>query len=79
MELDLSADQIRTIDEATEGWAAGIQLAVLSLQGVEDISHHLQTFSGDHRFIFDYLAQEVLNTQSTEVQDFLLRPAILDQ
>jgi LuxR family maltose regulon positive regulatory protein len=79
MDLNLSADQIRTIDQATEGWAAGIQLAALSLQGAEDISHHLKTFTGDHHFIFDYLAQEVLNTQTAEVRDFLLQFAILDQ
>jgi LuxR family maltose regulon positive regulatory protein len=79
MDLNLSPDQINKIDEATEGWAAGIQLAALSLQGAEDISQQVQTFTGEHRFIFDYLAQEVLNTQTVEVQDFLLRTAILDQ
>ncbi|UCD41906.1 MAG: hypothetical protein JSV69_15295 [Chloroflexota bacterium] len=79
MDLNLSLDQIKKIDQATEGWAAGIQLAALSIQGSDDISKQLQSFSGDHRFIFDYLAQEVLNTQSTEVQEFLLKTSILDQ
>jgi LuxR family maltose regulon positive regulatory protein len=79
MDLNLSVDQIKKIDQATEGWAAGLQLAALSIQGSEDISKQLQSFSGDHRFIFDYLAQEVLYTQSTEVQEFLLKTSILDQ
>lgn len=79
MKLDLSSDQIMKIDQATEGWAAGIQLAALTLQGVEDKSHQLRYFVGEHRFIFDYLAQEVLNTQSEEVQDFLIKTSILDQ
>jgi LuxR family maltose regulon positive regulatory protein len=79
MDLDLSVENINKIDQATEGWAAGIQLAALSLQAAEDKSHQLETFTGEHRFIFDYLAQEVLNTQTTEVQKFLLKTAVLDQ
>jgi LuxR family maltose regulon positive regulatory protein len=79
MDLNLSAGQIKKIDQATEGWAAGIQLAALSLKGTEDISRQLEIFARDHRYIFDYLAQEVLNTQSPEVQEFLLKTSILEQ
>jgi LuxR family maltose regulon positive regulatory protein len=79
MKLNLSSDQIETIDKLTEGWAAGIQLAALTLLGSEDISKQLQTFSGSHRYIFDYLAQEVLNNQPQEVQTFLIHTSILEQ
>jgi LuxR family maltose regulon positive regulatory protein len=79
LDLNLSADEVTTIEDLTEGWAAGLQLAGLSIQTAEDKSSQLETFSGSHRFIFDYLAQEVLNNQSEEVQNFLLRTAILDQ
>jgi LuxR family maltose regulon positive regulatory protein len=79
MDLNLSADQVTKIEDLTEGWAAGLQLAGLSIQAAEDKSSQLETFSGSHRYIFDYLAQEVLNNQSEEVQNFLLRTAILDQ
>ena len=79
MDLNLSASQIKRIDQATEGWAAGVQLAALSLHGTKDISNQLDMFTGDHRFIFDYLAQEVLNTQPQEMQEFLLKTSILDQ
>ena len=79
MDLSLSADQVTKIEDLTEGWAAGLQLAGLSMQAAEDKSNQLETFSGSQRFIFDYLAQEVLNGQSEEVQNFLLRTAILDQ
>ncbi len=79
MKLDLSPDQVTTVEQLTEGWAAGIQLAALSLQGAEDISQQLRSFSGSHRFIFDYLAQEVLNNQPKEVQSFLMKTAILEQ
>jgi LuxR family maltose regulon positive regulatory protein len=79
MNLNLSPGDIDAIEDLTEGWAAGIQLAALSLQGIENKTKQLQTFSGSHHYIFDYLAQEVLNNQSEEVQNFLVRTAILDQ
>ena len=78
MKLDISSADIHTLERETEGWAAGLQLAALSLQGSEDISTFIHTFSGSHRYVFDYLAQEVLQQQPVEVQEFLLESSILD-
>jgi LuxR family maltose regulon positive regulatory protein len=75
--FDLSADDVAALDERTEGWIAGLQLVALSLQGERDIPSFINEFTGTHRYILDYLAEEVLNRQPEDVQDFLLRTAIL--
>jgi LuxR family maltose regulon positive regulatory protein len=79
MGLNLSADDIATLENRTEGWIAGLQLAALSLQGQPDAASFIQAFGGSHRFVLDYLLEEVLQRQSDSVQSFLLRTAILDQ
>ena len=79
MNLDLSTAEIDAIEDLTEGWAAGIQLAALSLQGDRSTSEQLKEFSANHHFIFDYLAQEVLSKQPPEIQEFLIHTSILDQ
>jgi LuxR family transcriptional regulator, maltose regulon positive regulatory protein len=77
--LNLAAEDIATLEERTEGWAAGLQLAALSLQGHADASGFIRAFSGSHRFVLGYLAEEVLRQQPETVQSFLLQTAILEQ
>jgi LuxR family transcriptional regulator, maltose regulon positive regulatory protein len=79
MGLNLSADDVATLESRTEGWIAGLQLAALSLQGHPDATSFIQSFSGSHHFVLDYLLEEVLQRQSESVQTFLLRTSILDR
>ncbi len=79
MGLDLPAEAIATLEQRTEGWIAGLQLAALSLQGRTDISAFLTNFSGSHRYVIDYLSDEVLARQPTPVQQFLLHTCILER
>lgn len=79
MHLNLSPENISLLDVRTEGWIAGLQMAALSMQGREDATSFIQNFSGSHRFVLDYLVEEVLNRQSAEIQEFLLKTSILDR
>lgn len=79
MGLDLASHDIAALEERTEGWIAGLQLSALSLQGRENKSDFVREFAGDDRFILDYLLEEVLNRQTEEVQDFLLRTSVLNR
>ena len=81
MGLELSAEDIATLEARTEGWIAGLQLAALSLQGRSPagVAAFLSAFAGSHRFVLDYLAEEVLQRQSARTQTFLLYTSILDQ
>ena len=79
MRLNLSFDDVSLLNGRTEGWIAGLQMAALSLQGRTDTTNFIQAFSGSHRFVLDYLMEEVLNRQSSEVQEFLLKTSILDR
>jgi LuxR family transcriptional regulator, maltose regulon positive regulatory protein len=78
MGLDISADDIAALEGATEGWIAALQLAALSMRERKDISDFIRSFSGGHRDVFDFLAEEVLDRQSELVQTFLLETSILD-
>jgi ATP/maltotriose-dependent transcriptional regulator MalT len=79
MHLDLSAGEVAMLQDRTEGWIAGIQLAALSLRGRTDVSTFLADFSGSHRFVLDYLSEEVFLQQSVAVQSFLLYTCILER
>ncbi len=79
MGLTLSAEDIDTLGARTEGWIAGLQLAALSLRGHQNASAFIQAFAGDHRYIVDYLVDEVLERQGRAVRGFLLRTAILER
>jgi LuxR family maltose regulon positive regulatory protein len=79
MGLDLPPEAIATLESRTEGWIAGLQLAALSLRGRTDVSEFLTTFTGSHRFVLDYLSEEVLARQPAPVQTFLLHTCILDR
>jgi LuxR family maltose regulon positive regulatory protein len=77
--LDLSADDIAALDSRTEGWIAGLQLAAISMQGRKDVSSLIKSFTGSHRFVLDYLVDEVLERQSEAIRTFLLHTAVLDR
>lgn len=79
MGLTLFTDDIAILEERTEGWIAGLQLAALSMRGRSDPSAFVRQFSGEHRHIFDYLTDEVLARQPADVQGFLLDTSILDR
>ncbi|MEO8286136.1 MAG: LuxR C-terminal-related transcriptional regulator [Chloroflexota bacterium] len=79
MGLDLSADDIDALETRTEGWIAGLQLAAISIQGHEDVPAFIRAFAGDHRYIVDYLVEEVLQRQSESVRSFLLQTSILER
>src|SRR6185437_16629187 len=63
----------------TEGWAAGLQLAGLSLRGHNDVDGFVAAFTGSHRYVLDYLAEEVLERQPGRVREFLLETSVLDR
>src|SRR5437660_3574200 len=79
MHLSLSAEDIAALEDRTEGWIAGLQLAALSMQGHSDVPRFIRAFAGDHRYIVDYLVAEVLERQPEGVRSFLLQTAILDR
>ncbi len=82
MGLRLAERDVEALEERTEGWIAGLQLAALSLRGVSergDVVDFIHAFTGSHRLIIDYLVDEVLTRQPPEVRDFLLHTAILDR
>jgi len=85
MGLNLSTEDITALEARTEGWIAGLQLAALALQGSHlmqghpDTSRFIQSFTGTHHFILDYLVEEVLQRQPEHVRNFLLQTAILDR
>ena len=79
MGLRLSQEEATTLQTRTEGWITGLQLAALSLQGRADVASALAAFTGSHRFVLDYLSEEVLSRQPAEVQTFLLQTAMLSR
>jgi ATP/maltotriose-dependent transcriptional regulator MalT len=76
-ELDLPA--VAALAERTEGWAVGLQLAALSLRNQPDIACFVTAFTGSHRYILDYLGEEILERQRPELRDFLLETSVLDR
>ena len=79
MGLELSPEAITALEARTEGWIAGLQLAALSLKGRSDAASFIQAFTGSHRFVLDYLVEEVLQRQPERVRSFLLQTAMLDE
>ncbi len=79
MGLALSAEDTAILDSQTEGWIAGLQMAALSMQGREDVSGFIKAFSGSHRFILDYLVEEVLERRPAGTRDFLLKTSVLER
>jgi ATP/maltotriose-dependent transcriptional regulator MalT len=79
MSLSLTSEQIAALETRTEGWIAGLQLAALSLRGREDLSGFVRAFTGSHRFVFDYLMDEVFARQKESTQSFLIQTSILER
>lgn len=85
MGLTLHADLVRALERKTEGWIAGLQMAALSLRhssdpaSMESFAQRVAMFSGEHRHVLAYLAEEVFSQQAPEVQDFLRRTSELDR
>ena len=75
---DLSEDAVRALERRTEGWAAGLQLAGLSLASRDDVDEFVAAFSGTNRFVLDFLSEEVLEHQPADVRDFLVTTSALD-
>lgn len=79
MGLRLDAASVAVLEERTEGWIAGLQMAALSMRDREDVPGFIEGFSGTNRYILDYLLEEVLASQSPEIQHFLLYTSILER
>ncbi|MBK8417504.1 MAG: AAA family ATPase [Anaerolineales bacterium] len=79
MGLNLLDEDIAALEARTEGWIAGLHLAALSMQGHADVASFIQSFTGAHHFVLDYLLEEVLHQQPENVQAFLLRTSILNR
>jgi len=77
--LELSSAEVAVLHQRTEGWIAGLQLVALSLRGCDDVQRLVQSFTGSHRYILDYLMEEVFQRQPSDVRDFLLKTSVLDR
>jgi ATP/maltotriose-dependent transcriptional regulator MalT len=76
---ELSTDQIHTLEKHTEGWAAGLQLASISLLNREDIAKFIAAFSGSYKDVAEFLTEDVFRRQDDETREFLLQTSILDR
>ena len=76
---DLPDAAVAALGARTEGWAAGLQLAALSLHGHDDAAAFVAAFTGSHRYVLDYLAEEVLEGQDKQVRTFLLETSVLER
>ena len=79
MDLNLSVEEITALENRTEGWIAGLQLAAISLQGHPNTANFIKSFSGSHYFVLDYLVEEILEQQPESIQNFLLSTSILER
>lgn len=79
MGLAITPEDVALLESRTEGWVAGLQLAALSMAGLEDPSAFIQSFTGSHHYVADYLLEEVLLRQPERIQTFLLRTAVLER
>ena len=81
MRLSLTAEQVISLETRTEGWIVGLQMAALSMQGRgrQDQASFIAAFAGSHRYVLDYLADEVLALQPKGIRTFLYHTAILDR
>ncbi len=79
MGLHLTRDEIAVLETRTEGWVAGLKLAGLSLQRQRDRAGFLAAFAGSHHALVTYLAEEVLQKQPEQIQQFLLHTSLLDR
>ena len=76
---DLPDAAVAALTDRTEGWAAGLQLAALSLRGQANVAGFVAAFTGSNRYVLDFLAEEVLERQSEQVRAFLLETSVLER
>ncbi|MBN2238681.1 MAG: hypothetical protein JW712_02820 [Dehalococcoidales bacterium] len=76
---ELSETDILALNERTEGWAAGLKMAAISVEDQTDIPDFIASFTGSQRYIMDYLLEEVLQAQSEEIRDFLMKTSVLER
>jgi LuxR family maltose regulon positive regulatory protein len=79
MGLALSPEDVAALEQRTEGWIAGLQLAAISMQGIDNRSAFIHSFTGSHHYVLDYLIEEVLARQPAHIHDFLLKTSILNR
>jgi LuxR family maltose regulon positive regulatory protein len=77
--VQLAETDVVALNERTEGWIAGLQMAAISLRGRADAAAFVAAFAGSHRYVFDYLLEQVLNRQTPEVREFLLQTSMLER
>ncbi|HEX2832665.1 MAG TPA: LuxR C-terminal-related transcriptional regulator [Thermoanaerobaculia bacterium] len=79
MSLALGEREIAELEQRTEGWPVGLQMAALSLQGARDAETFVSRFTGSNRYVLDYLTDEIVAAQHPEVREFLIQTSILDR
>lgn len=79
LKAEVSEDDLAALDRRVEGWVAGLQLIALSLQGREDIPEFIASFTGSHRFVMDFLTEEIYQRQPPDLQEFLLKTSVLER
>ncbi len=79
MDLDLAADEIKKLEARTEGWIAALQMLAISMRDRRNTADFIDNLTGSHRYILDYLVDEVLKHQAPEIVTFLLQTALLDR
>lgn len=79
LDFPLAKEANIVLNMKTEGWAAGLQMAAIALQKQNDPITFIETFKGSHRFVLDYLAEEVLRQQDEDIHEFLINTCILDR
>ena len=79
LNVEMRPEEITALEQKTEGWIAGLQLAALSMKDRQDLPGFIAAFTGSHRYIFGYLVEETLSRQPAEIEEFLLKTAILDR
>jgi LuxR family maltose regulon positive regulatory protein len=77
--MQLTQAEVALLTGRTEGWIAGLQMAAISLRGSSDSESFVAAFAGSHRYVFDYLLEQVLDRQAMEVREFLLETSVLDR
>lgn len=79
LDITITEENIEALNARTEGWIVGLQLAAISMQEQRDVSKFIESFTGSHHFVLDYLMEEVIQQQPQDVQNFLLHTSILDR
>ena len=79
MQLVLEDEEVRSLEMRTEGWAVGLQLAALALKNLTEPKKFVETFRGSHRYVLDYLAEEIIRQQRDELRKFLVQTSILER